>query len=111
MFTYIHKGEYHSDTSDNYFQSLGLEEEVIEHIRDLEKLHKQQVCQTVREERDAKMGSVLGKVERYQLQRELGISTDDTPEWYASALSYLQLLREVPQQEGFPENVEWPVEP
>lgn len=111
MFTYIHKGEYHTDTSDSYFKSLGLEEEVIEHIRDLEQLYHVQVCREVRDRRDSKMREVLSRVERYQLQREMGSGTVGTEEWYLSTLTYLQQLRDVPQQTGFPLNVEWPEEP
>lgn len=35
-------------------------------------------------------------------------SDEDAAEWYLASLQYTQALRDVPQQAGFPESVEWP---
>lgn len=62
----------------------------------------------VRAERDRRIDAVRWRIERYQTQEAAGLETTDTAEQYKVILLYVQALRDVPEQEGFPENVTWP---
>ena len=64
-----------------------------------------------RNERDAKIQAVNWRLERYERQKAINLPTSDTAAWYAKALQYLQDLRDVPAQAGFPEKIQWPQEP
>ena len=68
----------------------------------------QQLPKEIREMRDKKIEDVEWRVKRHQDEVALGLepTEDITP-----VLVYIQALREVPQQEGFPENVVWPEAP
>lgn len=68
----------------------------------------EQTAAQVRAERDAKIEDVRWRIERHKDELELGNEPLDTLE---PLLRYVQALRDVPQQAGFPEIVEWPVEP
>lgn len=59
----------------------------------------------VREERDRLIESVRWRIERHN--DELALGTEPT-EPLEPLLQYVQELRDVPQQAGFPESVEWP---
>ena len=61
-----------------------------------------------RADRDAKIESVRWRIERHKDELELG---NEPLEPLDPLLQYVQALRDVPAQVGFPENVEWPVEP
>lgn len=56
----------------------------------------------VREERDRILNSMLWRVERYNQQKQLSISTSDSDEEYMKILEYIQYLRDIPEQETFP---------
>ena len=60
-------------------------------------------AQEARAKRNALMDEVLWRVERYNQQKQLGIETTDTEEEFMGILRYIQYLRDVPEQEGFPE--------
>lgn len=62
----------------------------------------------VRAERDRRIDAVRWRIERYQTQEAAGLETTDTAEQYKVILLYVQALRDVPEQEWFPENVNWP---
>ena len=64
--------------------------------------------QEVRAERDRRIDAIQWRIERYQTQNAAGLETTDTMEQYKAILLYVQALRDVPEQEGFPENVTWP---
>ena len=68
----------------------------------------EQLAAQVRAERDAKIEAVRWRIERHKDELELGIPLTEPLE---PLLQYVQALRDVPQQDGFPENTEWPVEP
>ena len=65
----------------------------------------------VRAERDRRIDAVRWRIERYQTQAAAGLETTDTAEQYKDILLYVQALRDVPAQAGFPDAIEWPEEP
>jgi hypothetical protein len=69
---------------------------------------KEQKAVEVRAERDRRIDAVRWRIERYQTQEAAGLETTDTAEQYKEILLYVQALRDVPEQEEFPENVTWP---
>ena len=65
----------------------------------------EQLATTARHNRDRLIESVRWRIERYN--DEVALNTDPT-EPLEPLLQYVQALRDVPQQTGFPESVEWP---
>lgn len=65
----------------------------------------------VRAERDRRIDAIRWRIERYQTQAAAGLETTDTAEQYKAILLYVQALRDVPAQAGFPDAIEWPEEP
>lgn len=65
----------------------------------------------VRAERDRRIDAIRWRIERYQTQDAAGLETTDTAEHYKAILLYVQALRDIPEQAGFPESIEWPAEP
>lgn len=65
----------------------------------------EQIAAQVRAERDAKIEAVRWRIERARDELELGVPLTEPLE---PLLQYTQALRDVPQQAGFPESVEWP---
>ena len=62
-----------------------------------------------RQKRDELLSAVEWRVTRYNTQVQLGITpteADITP-----VLEYMQALRDLPENEGWPENIIWPKEP
>jgi hypothetical protein len=55
-----------------------------------------------RQERDDKLNAVIWRIERYEQQLKLGIETLDTEKTYCGLLQYVQYLRDIPQQDAFP---------
>lgn len=64
----------------------------------------------VRRARDTKIEAVEWRLSRYERQEKRGSGTTESPETYAALLAYVQALRDVPAQEGFPMIVTWPTE-
>ena len=65
----------------------------------------------VRAERDRRIEAIRWRIERYQTQTAAGLETTDTAEQYKAILLYVQALRDIPEQAGFPDAIEWPEEP
>jgi len=65
----------------------------------------EQLAATARAERDRLIESVRWRIERHS--DELALGSDPT-EPLEPLLQYVQSLRDVPQQAGFPESVDWP---
>lgn len=68
----------------------------------------EQLADTARAERDRLIESFRWRIERHSDELALGIEPTEPLE---PLLQYVQALRDVPQQEGFPEVVEWPEVP
>ena len=66
----------------------------------------EQLAATVRAERDRLIESVRWRIERHNDELALGREPTEPLE---PLLQYVQALRDVPQQEGFPETISWPV--
>ena len=64
-----------------------------------------------RAERDRRIEAIRWRIERYQTQDAAGLETTDTAEQYKAILLYVQALRDIPEQAGFPDAIEWPEEP
>lgn len=64
-----------------------------------------QLADTARAERDRLIESVRWRIERHKDELALGSEPTEPLE---PLLQYTQALRDVPQQTGFPESVEWP---
>lgn len=62
----------------------------------------------IRKERDKRMDSFAWRIERNTREVSLGLTpTDDITILH----QYMQELADVPEQPGFPDTVEWPIEP
>jgi len=67
----------------------------------------EQLATSARADRDAKLTATSWLVERHREEQETGTTTL-TDQEYADLLAYRQALRDVPQQDGFPESIDWP---
>lgn len=83
-------------------------EEVQEHLNPAPTT--EQLATQARADRDAKLTATNWLVERHREEQETGVTTL-TAQQYADLLAYRQALRDVPQQDGFPETIDWPVAP
>ena len=70
-----------------------------------------ELAKAARQKRDALIAAIQWRIERYEQQKTLGVKTADTEEWYRSALAYVQHLRDIPEQQGFPKEILWQDEP
>lgn len=62
-----------------------------------------------RRRRDAEIAQVRWLIERHRDEQALQISTTLTPEDYRLVQEHVQVLRDVPEQDGFPHAIEWPI--
>ena len=67
-----------------------------------------QLADTARAERDRLIESVRWRIERHSDGLALGREPTEPLEPLEPLLRYTQALRDVPQQEGFPETISWP---
>lgn len=70
----------------------------------------EQLASQARAERDARLSDTNWLVERHREEQETGATTLTAQE-YTELLAYRQALRDVPQQAGFPETIDWPILP
>jgi len=71
----------------------------------------EELATAIRSKRDALISSIEWRTQRYEQQTILGLTPNDSAENYEAILVYIQALRDIPEQEGFPNQVEWPVCP
>ena len=64
-----------------------------------------QMAETARAERDRLIESVRWRIERHNDELALGSEPTEALE---PLLQYVQSLRDMPQQSGFPDDVDWP---
>lgn len=106
-------------TDAEFYRSIGMSEMEVEQGWDgqyylagyaPEKPTEQKAAEA-RAERDRRIDAIRWRIERYQTQNAAGLETTDTAEQYKAILLYVQALRDVPEQAGFPDAIEWPEEP
>lgn len=68
----------------------------------------EQLARLARQRRDADIASVQWLIERHRGELSLQISTTLTDEDYLLVHRYVQDLRDVPEQNSFPHDIEWP---
>lgn len=71
---------------------------------DIERV-REDLAERMREIRDLMISRMRWRIERHQDELALGLEPTEDIE---PILEYVQALREVPDQEGFPESIEWP---
>ena len=106
-------------TDEEYYKSIGMSEMEVEKAYDGQWYLKgyapekptEQKAAEARAERDRRIDAIRWRIERYQTQAAAGMETTDTAEQYKEILIYVQALRDVPAQAGFPDAIEWPEEP
>ena len=62
----------------------------------------EQKCSEFRMKRDEAINNIIWRIERYEQQKKLNISTSDSEEDYMNILLYIQYLRDLPNDEEFP---------
>ena len=67
-----------------------------------------QLAATARAERDRLIEAVRWRIERHNDELALGSEPTEPLE---PLLQYVRALRDVPQQSGFPGDIDWPVNP
>ena len=106
-------------TNTEFYRSIGMSEMEVEQAYDgswylkgyaPEKPVEEKEAEA-RTERDRRLDAMRWRIERYQTQDAAGLETTDTAEHYKAILLYIQALRDVPTQAGFPDFIEWPEEP
>lgn len=105
--SYIFDGVTHTDFSDEYMTALGMDDEQKEFTLALRESLRNQECEKIRAERDDRLLKARGWLDRHRDEADLGIEhTLGATE--QGLLVYIQALRDVPQQDGFPYTFEWP---
>lgn len=62
----------------------------------------------IRKKRDSLLMEIDWRLQRYHEQKQLGIPTNDTDEQFIEMLRYKQKLRDIPNQDSFPQEINWP---
>ncbi len=84
---------------------------LIEHpemLLDYEAISTEQLISQAKAQRDLCISQVEWRRSRHQDEVSLGL---EPTEPLLPILAYIQSLRDITQQEGFPEDIEWPVPP
>lgn len=95
-------------TSSTIINPITKEESTTEYKVYVDDITEEEICNGVRVLRDLKFAETSFLVERHREELELGLDTTLTPAEYQEVLQYRQQLRDLPIQEGFPQNVVWP---
>lgn len=62
-----------------------------------------------RQKRDHLINSEIWKIQRHEQEKFLGVETTLTEDEYQDLLKYIQALRDLTKQKGFPDDVKYPV--
>jgi len=84
---------------------------VLEHpedVLDFEALQQELLVEQVKSTRGKLINDTVWRVQRYESETRLGITTTDN---ITNIDEYIQALRDIPQQEGFPTDIIWPTLP
>jgi hypothetical protein len=76
-----------------------------EDLLDLTSINLEKLKDEARSRRDALITEVQWRKDRHYDEVALGLEPTESIQ---PILEYIQALRDVPQQEGFPEDIEWP---
>lgn len=68
----------------------------------------EQLALMARQRRDTEIASVQWLIERHRSELSLQLNTTLTDEDYLLVHRYVQDLRDVPEQDSFPHDIEWP---
>lgn len=108
--SYLFEGKTHTDYDDIYMSALGMDIEQKEFTLAMQQVQLDTAASSIREQRDAKLVEAVSWLERHKSEAALGI-----PHFLSCTEldlhSYMQALRDVPQQLDFPVGVEWPALP
>ena len=69
---------------------------------------EEELAEQIRRKRDGMIDEVEWRIQRYQQQTALGIATNDSEGVYEEILAYVQELRDITKQPGFPNEVVFP---
>ena len=69
------------------------------------------IAARIRAERDAKIDALQWIIQRHQSEIALGLTPTLNEPDYLALQAYVQQLRDVPTQPGFPMSIEWPEPP
>ncbi len=84
--------------------------EVSEYVEEVYTPTLEEKAEIERAKRDNLLNDTDKLLLKYKEQLELGIISENQ-EYYTALLQYKQDLRGIPEQKGFPDNVEYPVLP
>ncbi len=71
----------------------------------------EQLASFARARRDRAIEAARPVIERHRDQVELGSATTLSAEAFVGVLTYVQALRDIPTQSGFPAAIQWPAVP
>lgn len=96
--TYIHNGQYHSDYSEEYMAEQGIDAETRAAILAQRDYELATLAEQLRTKRDQLLQQADNLINN-------AIDNGSDPQ---ALRNYRQALRDVPEQEGFPQGVSWP---
>ena len=85
-----------------------VEEYLTEHpeaLLDMQAIEQERKIAEIKSRRDSKIQSVIWRIERHESELRQGIVLTEPIE---PIDTYIQALRDIPQQAGFPNNIIWP---
>ncbi|WP_457571313.1 phage tail assembly chaperone [Desulfovulcanus sp.] len=74
-------------------------------------IEAEKVAIVVKQKRNKLIDEVVWMLDRHRNQKEFGLATTITDEQATVLAQYIQKLRDIPEQEGFPFEFTWPEKP
>jgi len=111
--TYYAKFEYEGQRPDGPLEHYTFDgtDFVLKPADEITAIETEKEAQKVKQKRDKLINEVLWMLDRHRNQKEFGLPTTLTDTQAAEIAQYIQDLRDVPQQTGFPFDVVWPTKP